>query len=370
MNKWVSIGVVVVLLSATITNGVLYFQESGKLNDTRSQLTALEGVVSGLGEDLSTLQGDLSSLEGGFSDLQADFTNLEGNLTGLQTDVSNLDSDVTALQGSVLTLEGGLTGLQGDLSTLADGFSTLEGGVSLLESDVAALGGNVSSLEGSVATLNSGVAALEAQSQAVINTAAMLEPSVVMIIVNLGGGMVTGGSGVIVSNDGWVLTNWHVLDGALDIIIVFSDGTFYDGVLPYVDQGYFDLAMVKINSSRTDFVAATLGSSADITIGEAVLTMGYPQLFMLDLPLSVAQGVVSAVRVFWLDGQEYIQTDAATNPGNSGGPLVNLKGEVIGINTWKYYLGELDTGERVFSEGLNFAIPIDTARDFVANVLG
>ncbi len=376
MNKWLNIGLVSVLLVVSIFNGVMYFQQSSKLNDTQSQLEILEDTIYGFGADISDLQGNVSSLEGGFTELQGNLSTLEDDFSGLQTDVSNLDSDLTTVQGSVLTLEGGFTILQGDLSTLEGSFSTLEAGVATVENDLTALGGNVSSLEGSVATLDGSVAALgndvsalEAYDQAVMNVTAMLEPSIVMFVVDLGGGMYGGGSGVIVSEDGWVLTNLHVVDGAESIMIIFSDGSFYEGEMPYIGHSSLDIAMVKINSSRTDFAAATLGSSADVTIGEGVLTMGYPQPFMLDIPLSVSSGVVSAVRYLWLDGQEYIQTDAATNPGNSGGPLVNLRGEVIGLNNWKHYLGDLDSGERVFSEGLNFAIPIDYAAGFVASVI-
>ncbi|MFC1846751.1 trypsin-like peptidase domain-containing protein [Chloroflexota bacterium] len=390
MNKWVNIAVVSVLLVATIINGVLYFQESGKLNDTREELTTLEGVVSAFGVDISSLQGDVSTLEGGFAGLQTDVATLEGGFAGLQTDVATLEGGfaglqtdvatleggVSTLQGSVLTLEGGFTTLQGDFSTLSDGFSTLEDGVAAMEGNVAALGSDVSSLEGSIATLDGGVAALEddvsaleARDQAVINVAAMLEPSVVMLLVDLGGGMFGAGSGVVISNDGWILTNWHVVTGALDIMIFLSDGTSYNSVMPHVEHLFLDLAMVKIDSSRTDFTAAALGSSADVTVGEEVLTFGYPYSFDLGIPVTVTRGIISAPRIAWFDSMEYIQTDAALGPGNSGGPLVNLQGEVIGLNNWKFYLGMVD-GERVFAEGLNFAIPIDYAKSFIDSVIG
>ena len=375
MNKWVNIALVSVLLVVSIVNGVLYFQQSAKLNDTISQLDQLEGTVSGYGADISGLQGNVSTLEGGFAGLQNDLTILDDSFAGLQTDVANLDSGVTALQGSLLTLDGNFSALQGDFSLLEGDFSTLEVGVSALEGDFSILSSNFSGIESSVSTLESGVAALgedvsalEAYDQAVINVAAMLEPSTVMLIADLGGGMFGAGSGVIVSSDGWVLTNWHVLFGAQDILVVFSDGTVYDGVMPHTEHDFFDLAMVKIDSNQNDFIPATLGSSDNVTVGEAVLAIGFPQSFTLDIPLTVSQGIVSATRIAFFDGMEYIQTDAATNPGNSGGPLVNLKGEVIGLNNWKFYLGMVG-GERVFAEGLNFALPIDYAKSFIAGVI-
>ena len=117
---------------------------------------------------------------------------------------------------------------------------------------------------------------------------------------------------------------------------------------------------MKIDSRRTDFSDAVLGSSADVTVGEEVVVIGYA----LGLPgqATFTRGIVSAVRIDDFDGLEYIQTDAAINPGNSGGALVNLKGEVIGINTWIF------VGEAIGS--LGFAIPIDEAKPFIVEVTG
>jgi len=370
MNKWVNIAVVAVLLVATIVNGVLYFHESDKLNDTRSQLTELEKIVSDFGVDLSNLEGDISTLEGGFAGLQTDIASLEDNIAGLQTGFSTLEGDVSTLQGNVLTLEGGFTTLQGDFSTLSDGFSTLEGGVSVLEGDIAALGSDVSSLEGSVATLDGGVAALEddvssleAYDQAIMNVVTMLEPSIVRIVVDLGGGNYAGGSGVIITNDGWVLTNHHVLDGFYSIEVTTMNGSVYDGEDMFWYSLSRDAALFKIVSNKTDFPVATLGSSSDVTVGEGVVAIGHPLGFDMPGQVTVTTGIVSAVRT--IDGDEFIQTDAAVNHGNSGGPLVNLNGEVIGINTWGWwdtYLGENITN-------LNFAIPIDHLKQFINEVI-
>jgi serine protease Do len=120
---------------------------------------------------------------------------------------------------------------------------------------------------------------------------------------------------------------------------------------------------VKIDSTRTDFPAATLGFSADITIGEEVVAIGYAE----GLPgqATVTTGIVSAVRTLsdhYGNWEQYIQTDAAINGGNSGGPLVNLKGEVIGINTWGFVAEDI--------EQLNFAIPIANAKALLEKVTG
>ncbi|MFH1663197.1 MAG: trypsin-like peptidase domain-containing protein [Chloroflexota bacterium] len=377
MNKWVFIAVTLILVAATATNGVLYFQESGKLKDAQSMLADLESNVFSIEGDVSNLEGGISTLEGSFTNLDDDVSVLENGLSGLQSNVSNLDSGVSGLQGDVSDLESGVSGLQTDFSTLEDDVSTLEGGVSSLEGNVSTLEGNisnlegnvsnlegnVSSLEGGVSALEDDVSALEAHDRAVMDVVAMLEPSIVRIDV-IGSGGMGAGSGVIISNTGWVLTNAHVLEDANSIEITLMNGDTYAGI---VSEVFFhknlDIAIVKINSSRTDFPAAVLGSSADTEVGETVVAIGFPDPFFLYGQATFTSGIVSAFRIALFDGLEYIQTDAAINLGNSGGPLVNLRGEVIGINTW------INLGEGT-DEGLNFAVPIDDPQPFPPEVTG
>ncbi|MFC1875366.1 trypsin-like peptidase domain-containing protein [Chloroflexota bacterium] len=362
MNKWISISVAIILTAGLVINGVLYIQESGKLKDAQAQISALEGNYNSLEGDftlldnsfstlegnVSTIQDDLSSLEGDVSSVQDGVSSLEGNVSGLSGDVSSLEGDVSSLEGDVSSLEGDVSSLEGNVSTLDDKVSTVEGGVSALE-------GNVSSLAGDVSSVLDDISALEAHDRAVMDVVAMVEPSVVLIETDI-----AGGSGVIITNDGWVLTNLHVIDGASWVEITTMDGSTYDAASTWWYSLSFDAALVQIDSSHTDFPVATLGSSSDVTIGEEVVAIGYP----LGLPgqVTVTTGIVSAVRTIF--GDEHIQTDASVNPGNSGGPLVNLKGEVIGINTWGFrddYVGEGITN-------LNFAIPIDYLQSLINEV--
>jgi S1-C subfamily serine protease len=319
MNKWVIIPIVAILAVGTIANGVLYMQESSKLKDTQAEMAAL--------------QGDFSTLEGGVSALEGNVSGLEGNLS--------------TLEGNYSILEGNVSGLEGDVSTL--------GG------DVSALGGDVSALEGDVSILEGDVSALEAHDRAVMDVVAMVAPSVVRIDV-AGPGWSGAGSGVIISSDGNVLTNRHVIEDATSIMVTMWSGETYTATVPYT-HNTLDIAIVKIASNRTDFQAAILGSSADVTVGEAVIAVGYPRPFdLIDSQATVTTGIISAVRT--LDGVSVIQTDAAINRGNSGGPLVNLAGEVIGINTW--ILREYDS---FVSVDLNFAIPIDDTQPFPAGII-
>jgi len=165
------------------------------------------------------------------------------------------------------------------------------------------------------------------------------------------------GSGVIISSEGYVLTNNHVVEGADKFQVIYSDGSQQDATLVGTDQ-YSDIAVLKV--SGTIPAVATLGNSDALNPGESVIAIGSP---LGDFKNTVTVGVVSATGRSIDTGQGYtidglIQTDAAINQGNSGGPLVNLAGEVIAINT----LIIRSSGSGTVAEGLGFAIPINTAR--------
>lgn len=167
------------------------------------------------------------------------------------------------------------------------------------------------------------------------------------------------GSGIIVSNDGYILTNAHVVEGAKKLTVILSNKKEYDAKIVGVDQRT-DLAVVKIEGS--DLPAAVLGSSSSVQVGEIAIAIGNP--LGQELAGSVTTGVISAVnRSIEVDGRQYtlIQTDAAINPGNSGGALFNAYGEVIGINSVKMS----STGV----EGIGFAIPSDVAKPILADLI-
>jgi serine protease Do len=161
------------------------------------------------------------------------------------------------------------------------------------------------------------------------------------------------GSGFIVSPDGYVLTNSHVVDGADEIVVRTSDRREFVATLVGIDQRS-DMALLKVVGEGLP--AARIGSSKDLQVGEWVLAIGSPFGF----EASATAGIVSAMGRS-LPTENYvpfIQTDVAINPGNSGGPLFNLNGEVVGVNSQIYSR----TGGFM---GLSFAIPIDVAMDVV-----
>ena len=167
------------------------------------------------------------------------------------------------------------------------------------------------------------------------------------------------GSGIIISHDGYIITNSHVIEGATSFKVVLSSGDEYDAVVVGQDVKT-DLAVIKIN--ETGLPTAELGKSSELKVGELAVAIGNPH--GLEFQGSVTAGVISALnRTMNVEGRQYtlVQTDAAINPGNSGGPLVNKYGQVIGINTVK--LSYSDT------EGMGFAIPIDVAAPIVDELI-
>jgi serine protease Do len=165
------------------------------------------------------------------------------------------------------------------------------------------------------------------------------------------------GTGVIINKDGFVLTNEHVLAGSTQIRVGLSDGRQFDAELVGGDPAS-DLAVVRIKT-KDPLPTPKLGNSDDVMIGESVIAIGNP----FGLNSTVTTGVLSATnRSIRGDGREYhgfLQTDASINPGNSGGPLLNMDGEVIGINT--AILGN--------AQGIGFAIPINRARRIVDDLI-
>jgi serine protease Do len=176
------------------------------------------------------------------------------------------------------------------------------------------------------------------------------------------------GSGFIISNDGYVLTNEHVIRGANQIKAILPDGRSFVGRVVGAHPQY-DLAVVKIEGKNLP--VAPLGTATDLMVGEWAIAIGNPFGFLLnDAQPSVTAGVVSAThRDIKATNDEngiykdMIQTDAAINPGNSGGPLLNAKGEVIGVNTFIFSKGGGG------SIGIGFAIPIDAAKRVVDEIL-
>jgi serine protease Do len=202
------------------------------------------------------------------------------------------------------------------------------------------------------------------EDSAIIDTVKKVEPAVVTVINTLDHPAVpfgqqvaptASGSGVIIDAQGHIITNNHVVDGAQRLDVIFADGSKAQAQIVGTDP-VSDLAVIQVSAKVP--AAAPLGDSNALQLGERVIAIGSP---LGSYRGSVTVGVVSGLNrtVDGTNQEGLIQTDAAINHGNSGGPLVNLSGQVVGINT----LVVRDTSSGDIAEGLGFAIPSNTVRD-------
>ena len=202
---------------------------------------------------------------------------------------------------------------------------------------------------------------IEAQ-QRRIRVIKQVAPSVVAIFGNGGAG---GGSGVIITPDGYALSNFHVTSGAGDFMKCgLNDGVLYDAVIVGIDPTG-DVALIKL-LGRDDFPTAVLGDSDQVRVGDWVYAMGNPFLLATDFQPTVTYGIVSGVHRYqypagsFLEYADCIQVDASINPGNSGGPLFSDNGELVGING----RGSFEKRGRVNS-GAGYAISINQIQHFI-----
>ena len=201
---------------------------------------------------------------------------------------------------------------------------------------------------------------LDAYSEAVVSVVDAVGPSVVSVRTNARSGRRAGagaGSGVIIASDGYVLTNSHVVHGAGDLEVSLTDGRRFAATLTGDDPAT-DLAVIRVDAPALP--AAHFGRSARLRVGQLVIAIGNPFGF----ESTVSAGVVSALgrSLRSTTGRlidNIIQTDVALNPGNSGGPLVDSRGRVVGINSAVFAM----------AQGISFAVPIDTATWVVPQLL-
>ena len=222
-------------------------------------------------------------------------------------------------------------------------------------------GANSSAAGTTTPTTTVTASALDAEREAVV---AKLRPTVVEVSVTLTNAAALG-SGVIIDRRGYIVTNNHVVSGALTIQVVLSDGTKEPAKLTGADASN-DLAVLKIAVPQGGLSVATLGNSSQLRGGQEVLAFGNP----LGDTGTVTNGIVSALKRTVSEGHggavihNAIQTDAPINPGNSGGALVDLQGNVVGIPT----LTAIDPEFNTPANGVGFAIPSDRVKVVVAQL--
>ena len=189
-------------------------------------------------------------------------------------------------------------------------------------------------------------------------------PSSLSILATKGDGTASAGSGFIFTETGYVMTNYHVVENAVDIVVIDYKYNTYSASLIGYDS---DMDMAVLYIENGDFAPVTIGDSSTVKLGEEVVTIGCPSgdEFMF----SVSNGIISGVDRTTSTGAKMLQTNAPLNPGNSGGPLFDSKGHVIGIVTSKLVSTEGAGGTEIALEGMAFAIPINTAMEKASEII-
>ncbi len=188
-----------------------------------------------------------------------------------------------------------------------------------------------------------------------INVYEKISPAIVSVVAQLNDG-VSEGTGCIITTDGQILTGWHVVEGAKTIDITTTEGKTYKAKLIAKMSDKKDLAIIKIET-KEELPTVSFGDSEEVKVGQKVLTIGNPFGFSNTL----TQGIIS--RIDYVKNR--FQTDAAINPGCSGGPVLNSTGEVIGISQSIY-----NPDHNISNIGIGFAIPSNEAVKFIASQKG
>jgi serine protease Do len=303
MNKLATWAIITVLFATTIIYGVLFVQNQNRINSLETQVS------------------DLQSIETNVSNLQVQMNNFQGSITSIQSNLSSMNSAVSSIEDSNSQIQSQISSLQTVVSQLSEQVQTGEVNFS--------------------------------------DTIKLVEPCLVRVDTDLGSG-----SGTIVQANGYVLTNQHVIDQARTIQITLMNGDQFTATVVKADTD-LDVAVLQITSTRTDFPVVTIGSASDVIVGEEIMVGGFPGGEELTGPATFTMGFVSAIRNDPTVNINYVQIDAAVNPGNSGGGLFTIDGKLIGIPSYG-----IDFGGSVDWEGLNLAIPIEIFAPFIQSVIG
>lgn len=254
----------------------------------------------------------------------------------LQSSVNALSEDIKELQSNLSTVDKDVKVLSGDLSDKTTEIASLNKDLLQVKTDSKE---QLGELENKVRTLKSANQDFSEVIEEVI-------PAVVSINTNIGSG-----SGFFVRTNGYIVTNYHVIDGATAASVTDSNGKNYAvRIVGFAKKA--DIAVLHIN--ETGFKKLNFANSDGVKVGEKAIAVGSPS----GLDYTVTQGIVSAVNRE-VNGNTYVQIDVAINPGNSGGPLINIDGEAIGMNTLKI------SG----TEGLGFSLEADYVKGIVDDII-
>ena len=332
-KNWL-LGVAVgVLVAGTSINGYV-------IQSVRGALSEAEQRAASLGAELETANTGFDDMKESLGTLRDSFAVLGDSFAGLGAEVEKMQQELGSMGTASTTLNSDLDGLQERI----DGINSAITSIQL----------DVSNIQGSELQLNSNLTEMTAPSEISMSMlAALVEPSIVRVDTDKGSG-----SGTIISATGYVLTNYHVIDGADKIRCSLITGEVVEASVISTIKSR-DLAIVRLDSNRDDFPFLQLGYGG-VNTGDPILAAGFPLGELLPGPASFSSGIVSAIRTL-SDGCDYYQIDAAINPGNSGGALVNMRGEIVGIIC--AVVVDASGGP---TENLALAVPISAAKMMIA----
>jgi serine protease Do len=407
MKNWLFGVIIIVLLSAVAAEGALYLQVNSKLQLNETRLLGVDNDIDAVRNNLTSLDSNINAVESDVNSVKTNFAKLNGDTASLSQNVSNLQNSIntisgygatlTALQSSSSTATADINSLKNNLSTLQSAFGSLSSyadTIAAMQINNAAAASDINSLKNNVTNINSNLTSIGNSVTSINTSVVSLQNSVASlqgIVTNLEGGVnftelvnkitpslvyirVSGpriagsGSGIIISSKGYILTCYHVIEGVTSINVTLSNGQTIPATVVTGSQGR-DTAIIKLNTVPANLTVAVLGSSSSVVSGEIVMSAGFALGYTS--PPSITTGVVSAVRKLD-DGYNYIQTDAAINPGDSGGMLVNIKGEVIGINAAReaWDVDSVPAEDRIPILDMSYCIPIDEVKAMVQSVTG
>jgi serine protease Do len=401
MKNWLFGLVIVILLLGLTAEGVLYLQVNSKFQLNESRFLGVDTYLDTVKSNLASLDSNINTVETDVNLVKTNIANLNGNTAGLSQNVSNLQNSVstlsgyaatiTALQSSSSTATADIDALKSNLNTLQSSLGSLSSytnTITALQSSNAAATSDISSLKNNLANINSNLTSMGNSITSINTSVASLQNSIANLqgtVNNLDGGVnftelinnitpslvyirVSGprvagsGSGIIINDKGYILTCYHVIEGVSSINVTLNNGQNIPATLVTGSQGR-DVAIIKLNTVPVNLKAAVLGSSSATLTGELVMSAGFALGYTS--PPSFNTGIISAFRKLD-DGYNYLQTDAAINPGDSGGMLVNVKGEVIGINAAREAWD--NAGDPVLN--MSYCIPIDEVKVMIQSVTG
>jgi serine protease Do len=229
--------------------------------------------------------------------------------------------------------------------------------LSQTKAQVDTLNGTISGLETAMASMrNLSFGVATDPNESIAQLASQVSPAVVRIDV-AGPGFAGVGSGFIVDESGYVLTNQHVIENSTSIKVTLTTGDSYSAMV-IASDAHRDLALLKMVSTVTNFPIIKLGSASDAAVGDTLVLVGFPLGLELTGPPSFSNGIVSAIRT--VNGLDYIQTNAIMNP-NSGGPAVDMQGQLVGMCVAQV------TDPNINVVGLGLVIPVGDVLKFIDN---